>query len=248
VIDFHCHLDLYPDPQKVAATCIDHCLFVLSVTTTPSAWQGTSALAIGTTQIRTAIGLHPQLSHERAAEMPLFEKFLAQTSFVGEIGLDGSPKFAAHMLTQRTVFDNILRSCASAGGRIMSIHSRLSASPVLDLLQRHPNAGVPVLHWFSGTQSDLRRAIKLGCWFSLGPAALRSKKGRELAAMMPQDRVLTESDGPFTQIDGVTMMPWDARHAIPILADLWCTPANDTEEMVKDNFKALLKLTTDVHG
>lgn len=45
MIDFHAHLDLYPDPHTTLRQCVADRLYVLSVTTTPSAWPGTSALA-----------------------------------------------------------------------------------------------------------------------------------------------------------------------------------------------------------
>jgi len=245
VIDFHCHLDLYPDPHDVAAQCAARGLYVLSVTTTPSAWRGTTALENGAHRIRTALGLHPQLAHERATELPLFDELLGQTRYVGEIGLDGAPEFAAHWSTQRAVFTQALDACTRAGGRILSIHSRRAAAAVLDLLASHTGAGVPVLHWFSGSQRDLKRAILQGCWFSVGPAMLRSRRGRELAALMPRDRVLTESDGPFAQVGGVALMPWQVRDALLVLADLWCTSAADAEKAIQDNLKALRKLASD---
>lgn len=45
MIDLHCHLDLYPDPQAIVAECVRRRLYVLSVTTVPSAFEGTAALA-----------------------------------------------------------------------------------------------------------------------------------------------------------------------------------------------------------
>jgi Tat protein secretion system quality control protein TatD with DNase activity len=92
--------------------------------------------------------------------------------------------------------------CGSVGGRIMTIHSRRAAGPVLDALASRADAGVPVLHWFSGSRRELQRAIDQGCWFSVGPAMFNGERGRGLAAMMPRDRILTESDGPFAQIEG----------------------------------------------
>jgi TatD DNase family protein len=65
MIDFHCHLDLYPNPQRLVEDCRKHGTYILSVTTTPSAWKGTNALANEATRIKTALGLHPQLAHQR---------------------------------------------------------------------------------------------------------------------------------------------------------------------------------------
>src|SRR4051794_11064746 len=96
MIDFHCHLDLYPDPHAVARACVERGLYVLSVTTTPSAWIGTEALAGGAARIRTALGLHPQLAHQRKGELVQFEHRISETRYVGEIGLDGAPEFKQH--------------------------------------------------------------------------------------------------------------------------------------------------------
>ena len=65
-------------------------IYVLSVTTTASAWEGTAALAHGCPRIRTALGMHPQLAHERKHELPLFQRLIEKTDYVGEVGLDGS--------------------------------------------------------------------------------------------------------------------------------------------------------------
>jgi hypothetical protein len=92
MIDLHCHLDLYPNPAAVAKECARRRMYVLSVTTTPSAWKGTNALATGANRIRTAVGLHPQLARERKGELDQFERLIQETRYVGEIGLDGTPE------------------------------------------------------------------------------------------------------------------------------------------------------------
>jgi len=131
VIDFHCHLDLYPDPAGVIDDCRRRGLYVLCVTTTPTAWKGTSALAEHAPRIRTALGLHPQLAHERRGELPLFDELLPQIHYVGEVGLDGAPESRPHWHAQVAVFEHILATCSAAGGRIMSLHSRRASDAVL---------------------------------------------------------------------------------------------------------------------
>jgi TatD DNase family protein len=243
VIDFHAHLDLYTDPKTIAKEIVERGMYVLSVTTTPSAWKGTSTLATPGSRIRTALGLHPQIAHERVGELPLFDLHLHETMYVGEIGLDGGPEFKQYWQTQLTVFDHILNACRLAGGRIMSIHSRRAAPAVLDRLVAFPGAGTPILHWFSGGKRDLQRAIDIGCWFSVGPAMLISEKARALVRAMPRDRVLTESDGPFAQIGGVSAKPWDVSLAIAQLADVWGgITQEETERQLSSNLRRLLSL------
>lgn len=239
MIDFHCHLDLYPEPRAVVAECQARGMSVLSVTTTPSAWKGTTALSTGKTGIRTALGLHPQIAGERKSELGLFDRWIASAEFVGEIGLDGAPEFKSTWNSQILVFEHILESCQAAGGRPLSIHSRRSASEVLDRLEQWPGAGTAILHWFSGNQAELRRAIALGCWFSVGPAMLSSDKGRLLASRMPKDRVLTESDGPFAQLNGRSAMPWDVELAVAGLAAIWKAPQEDVERILLSNLERL---------
>jgi TatD DNase family protein len=207
VIDFHCHLDLYPEPASVADRCHKEGIYVLSVTTTPMAWEGTKRLE--RPRIRTALGLHPQLAHERKSELALFDRLLPQARYVGEIGLDGAPEFKPHWNDQLHVFRHVLESCSNAGGRILSVHSRRAASQVLGELAAYPTAGTPILHWFSGTVRELACAIEGGCWFSIGLPMLNTKKGRSFIERMPPERVLTESDGPFARVDERPAMPWD---------------------------------------
>jgi TatD DNase family protein len=240
VIDFHCHLDLYPNPAEVRDECDKRGMYVLSVTTTPSAWRQTSALSADVKRIRTSLGLHPQIAHERLNELTLFDELLASARYIGEIGLDGGPEFRPHWQTQLKAFEHILTRCSEAGGRIMSLHSRRASRAVLDSLESFPMAGTPVLHWFSGSPRDLDRAIRLGCWFSVGPAMLASENGQALAARMPRERVLTESDGPFAQINGETVMPWHVERSISDLARLWSLSPTEGEDLLESNLRSLL--------
>ena len=240
MIDFHCHLDLYANPAAVVDDCRRRGLYVLSVTTTPTAWHGTSALAGDAPRIQTALGLHPQLAHERSGELSLFDELLPQVRYVGEIGLDGGPECHRHWHIQVAVFEHILTKCSAAGGRIMTLHSRRASRAVLDRVQEFPDAGTFVLHWFSGSSRDLDRAIKLGCWFSVGPTMLKGERGRALAARMPRERVLTESDGPFARLDGASALPWQAHLALDGLSRLWSLPPETVDQMLLENLRKLV--------
>jgi TatD DNase family protein len=240
VIDFHCHLDLYPDPAAVRDECSKRGMYILSVTTTPSAWRQTSALSADVKRIRTGLGLHPQIAHERQNELTLFDELLPSAPYVGEIGLDGGPEFRQHWQAQVDAFEHILARCSEAGGRIMSLHSRRASRAVLERLETFPKAGTAVLHWFSGSARDLDRAIRLGCWFSVGPAMLAGQSGQALAARMPRERVLTESDGPFAQIKGEAVMPWHVDGSISDLARIWSVSPSDAAGILDSNLRSLL--------
>jgi TatD DNase family protein len=236
-IDMHCHLDLYSDPFDVVEECKKRDLYILSVTTTPKAWEVTNNLSAKGEKIRTALGLHPQLAHQRAAEIELFDALLPEVKYVGEIGLDGGANFKEYWLTQLKIFRHILSRINREGGRIMTIHSRASASAVLDELDGIE--GIPILHWFTGTKRELNRAIDMGCWFSVGPAMLQTKKGNELVSIIPRKRVLTETDGPFAKYNAKPLMPWDVEIAFSQLSCCWGVSEYEARQQVKHNLKEL---------
>ena len=239
MIDFHCHLDLYPEPVDVAARAKDEGHYILSVTTTPKAWRGTSKLTTGAPRIRTALGLHPQVAHERYGELALFEGLLPEARYVGEVGLDGSPESRSHHDIQMHCFERILAACASSGGRGLTVHSRGAVDEVLDTLSRYPEAGTPVLHWFAGTKRQLERAVAIGCWFSVGPAMVRGRKGCELLALMPPERVLTETDGPFARAGRGPLMPGQVADAVTACRQAWATDVAHAQTILSRNLRNL---------
>jgi len=241
-IDMHCHLDLYPDPKRQAEEIDRSGAYVLSVTTTPSAWLQTQALASTYPRIKTALGLHPQLVGERQGELALFDRLLPQARYVGEVGLDGADEYRSFWPQQVDVFDHVLRSCLNAGGRILTIHSRNAATPVLQALESHRGFGVAILHWFSGTKAELLKAVEMDCWFSVGNAMVRGKKGRDLVALMPVDRVLTETDGPFAKSRQRPLQPAECDEVIAFLAELWGMQAPMVKTKLLENFRSVVSL------
>jgi TatD DNase family protein len=234
--DAHCHLDLYPDPRAACAQAAR--VPVILVTTRPSAFENACALAAENPSVHPALGLIPQEAAALEAELPLFLDLLPRARFVGEIGLDGVSPDPAGRAAQSRVFAAILDACAKAGGKVLSIHSRRAATPVLDALAAHGAAfpGTVILHWFSGNAAELGRAADVGCFFSVNPAMVKSAHGRALVRGMPRDRVLLESDGPFVAVDGRPAAPADGGLVVAHLAGLWGMGRQAAEALVDGNF------------
>lgn len=241
MIDFHGHLELYRDPVAEAERCALEGIEILSVGTTPSAFRGTLRIGKKHQNIRSALGFHPHFAAQRMAELAMFDEFLPEARYVGEVGLDGAPEHRKSWNQKVRVFSHILRQCASVGGRLISIHSRRAASDVLDLLERHRSSGTPVLHWFSGTQEELSRAFEIGAWFSVGPAMLRCNRGRDLAAAMPQNRLLTETDGPFATIQNRPLAPGEVQRACIVLGEIWGCDLEAAKALLQSNLHDLEK-------
>jgi TatD DNase family protein len=101
--------------------------------------------------------------------------------------------------------------------------------------------GAVVLHWFTGSKSEARRAAALGCYFSVNAEMTRSDRGRALVVDLPMTRILTETDGPFTHIDGHPAEPTDIRVTTDIIARVRNVPAHEIAGTVQANLRALLR-------
>lgn len=241
-VDFHCHLDLYPDYEAAVARAEAARIYTLTVTTTPKAWIRNHELTRSTRFVRAALGLHPQLVAERAGELPLWEHHLPETRYVGEVGLDAGPRFYKSIEAQKEVFRKILERCAQAGGKILTVHSVRSVPLVLEMVERYlpRDRGTVVLHWFTGSKSEALRAVALGCYFSVNAAMIRSERGRAVVAALPMDRLLTETDGPFTKVGGRPAEPLDVRAAAEAIARVRNLSIETVTQDVHNNLRTML--------
>ncbi|HBO5519357.1 Qat anti-phage system TatD family nuclease QatD [Pseudomonas aeruginosa] len=241
-VDFHCHVDLYNDHEALIAECDRERVATLAVTTTPKAWPRNRELTQRSPYVRVGLGLHPQLVAERAGELPLFERYLPDARYVGEIGLDAGPRFYSSFEAQERVFERILRACAEQGDKILSIHSVRTAGKVLGHLERAlpPERGRVILHWFTGSAAEARRAVEMGCYFSVNEEMLRSPKHRKLVASLPLDHLLTETDGPFVHRDGSPIRPSQVALAVGEIAVVHGLTAEQTAKAILQNLKRLV--------
>lgn len=246
-VDFHCHLDLYPDFEERIAACEDAGIYTLAVTTTPRAWRRNQELTSQTRFVRAALGLHPQLVERHGDEIAEFERLLPEAKYVGEVGLDATPSHYRSFEHQKAVFRRVLEGCAREGKKVLSVHSARAATPVLDMIEAHIPRGraCVVMHWFSGSKSEARRAVALGCWFSVNAVMLENVR---LAAIVkseiPRDRILTETDGPFIRGRNGAVKPGEVDVTIEQLARLIGSSAEETSAAISDNLASLLSTSS----
>ncbi|SJM48998.1 Putative deoxyribonuclease similar to YcfH, type 4 [Brevundimonas diminuta 3F5N] len=162
------------------------------------------------------------------------------------MGLDAGPRFYRSFETQKEVFERVLTACARAGDKVLTIHSVRSAKAVLDMIEQHlpPQQGTAVMHWFTGSASEARRAVDMGCYFSVNHEMLANPKHAALVKNLPLDRLLTETDGPFTALGERPAKPSDVRTAISKLALLLERSEDVVAELLIANLKRLLSLRT----
>ena len=204
--DAHVHANLMDSPLNVARSSNEAELGLFTCGVTPHDYL---ELVPQLTQdnIRVGLGAHPwYISDGRVTEkdIELLLELMGETPYLGEIGLDFSFRYCVDGLQELQVkaFTKICARAAelSRNGqpRVLSMHTVRSVNAVLDILEQTgaSQACVPIIHWFSGSSDELQRAIKLGCWFSVGEMSLKTKRGREYAKVYPKDKLLTETDLP----------------------------------------------------
>src|SRR6266481_1014966 len=241
-VDFHCYIDLYPDPAAMIATCERNRIVTLAVTTTPKAWLQNSRWTTESLYVYPAVGLHPELVAERYRELPELEEYMKESRLVGEVGLDGSPQHRKSWSMQEEVFVRTLTGAQRLGGRVVSIHSRRAASEVVKCIEEHttPDRVLPILHWFSGSIADARKGIDLGCYFSINHRSLDNEAGMALIRSLPEDRLLTATDAPFTSIGDRQAEPADVIAMVERLAAVRDVPVPEMTRLIMINAQRVL--------
>ncbi len=237
-MDFHCHLDLYKKPLDILEEVKRRDTFVLAVTTSPRAYIKTAEYFRTADNVFVAVGLHPELIAERSNEKGLFFECMERCEILGEIGIDGSTRARGSLSLQKEFFAEILRRADKSDGKIMSIHSRGAVKDVLELIYKYKGASIPILHWFTGTPQEAEQALEIGCWFSINPNMCSTKSGKEVISKIPFERMLPETDAPFSQRGGEPYMPWDDTVA-SYIANSHEISIDDVNARFEENMKQL---------
>ena len=134
LIDTHCHIHHYENPQELLGKLNAQKIRVHLVTVKPQEYDECVRLTADSPLVTPCIGMFPLFVKECQDEMPLFWERLERTRYVGEIGLDYTVEDEAELSLQKRVFQEIISKCHEYGDKVLSIHSRRSAEDVLTVI------------------------------------------------------------------------------------------------------------------
>lgn len=163
---------------------------------------------------------------------------------IGEIGLDYHYDFAPKSV-QREVFAAHVALAVDLG-RPVVIHTRLASNDTVAVLREAgPGRVRGVMHCFSGTSAEAREALDLGFYISLSGILTFPKAAelREVAKLVPVDRLLIETDAPFlapVPYRGRRNEPAWVRATLETLAVVHQRSADEMSQQVAANFHALI--------
>ena len=231
-LDFHAHID--PAIPIHDLDRLESC--IVAVTRTTNDYKTTLSRPHPSTL--WAVGAHPSLAtvHKRFDKSE-FEAALSRTAIVGEVGLDGRSS-ASLELQLRTL--NAIFEATSRRPRLMTVHSSFATMALLEVLEHRRPRGV-VLHWWSGDQEQTKRALDLGCYFSINFAQTRNPS---IVDILPADRVLTETDHPFgDRLQPGLRLPGVVAEVEKYLAKSWSMDIQTTRRQIWQNLKVLATST-----
>ncbi len=145
-----------------------------------------------------AVGVHPHEAEDVSEdylsvlkELSKHEKAVA----IGEIGLDYHYDFSPRDIQKKVLCQQI--ELAQELSLPVILHDREAHGDMYEILEKYRPLGV--MHCFSGSAELMKQSVKLGLYIGLG-GAVTFKNARvplEVAAQVPLDRLLLETDAPY---------------------------------------------------
>ena len=204
-VDTHCHLDLEPLASSVAAVLerarlagVQRCL---TIGTTLEASRANVRLAHRYPQLAAAVGAHPHEAEGVDEAMLAAIDLLAADPVVvaiGEVGLDYYRQHASSVNQVRAFRDFL--TLAQRRSLPLLIHCRNAYDPLLEVLKQDAQQPVHgVIHCASGPPEFIEDALQLGLHISFaGNVTFPNAQAlRALVELVPDERLLLETDAPF---------------------------------------------------
>lgn len=253
LVDSHCHLD-FPDfadelDQIVARAGAAGIARIVTISTRVRQRDKLLAIAEKFPNVFCSIGTHPHHAHEEldvtSADLVAYTRH-PKVVALGEAGLDyhydNSPRaaqeqgFRAHIAAARET------------GLPLVIHAREADDDVAAILREEMQQGQfpAVLHCFTGGRALAFTGIELGLYVSFtGILTFKASTAlREIAAALPADRILVETDAPYLapgKLRGKRNEPSYVVETAKVLAETRSVGFEDIARQTSDNFFRLFR-------
>ena len=253
-IDTHCHLDedaFAQDCTEVIQRAVDSGIVaMLAIGITLQSSRRVVELAERFPQVYATVGLHP--NYVSAADPGDWNQIveLARCPKVVGLGETGLDKYWDHspLDLQAEYFDRHIE-LSNQSGLPFIVHSRESEMEVVEQLRTHaaqkPLNGV--IHAFCGSAETAKSCLELGMYLSFGGMVTfkKNEAQRQVAATIPADRILIETDAPYlapTPFRGKRNEPAHVRLTAACLAEIRGVSNEEIASVTTANARRLFKL------
>jgi len=245
-IDSHCHIN-FPDlsgklPEIFDLMRQNRVSHALCISVELERFPDILALAESHPNVYASVGVHPD--HEDCTE-PTVEQLVALADHprvvaIGETGLDYF-RLTGDLEWQRERFRTHIRA-ARACRKPLVIHTRSAADDTLRIM-REEQAGEAsgVMHCFTESLAVAETAMEMGFYISFsGIVTFKNAVAlREVAAAVPLERMLIETDSPYlapVPHRGRTNQPGYVMHVAEEISRIKGIPAEEVGEITSQNF------------
>lgn len=206
LVDSHCHLD-FPDfaaerDAIVARARQAGIARMVTISTRVRRHDEVLAIAQRYPEVFCSVGTHPHYADEErelAVDDLVARAGAAKVVALGEAGLDYHYDNASREAQEQGFRTHI--GAARQTGLPLVIHTRDADADTARILEEEMDRGAfaAVLHCFTGGPELARRAIALGHYISFtGILTFKASAAlRQIAAALPADRILVETDAPY---------------------------------------------------
>jgi TatD DNase family protein len=206
LVDSHCHLD-FPDFQGELDAIVGRAreaglVRMVTISTRIRRHEEVLAVAERYPDVFCSVGTHPNNAHEEldvtVADIVARSRH-PKVVAIGEAGLDYHYDYSPRDAQERGLRNHI--AAARETQLPLVIHSRDADDDMAQILEEETGKGAfpAVLHCFTGGPELARRAIALGLSISFTGIVTFKKSDdlRAIAASLPADRFLVETDAPY---------------------------------------------------
>jgi TatD DNase family protein len=255
LIDSHCHLadeafagDLDTVIARARQAGIQKALCILAAGDAAEAARAARLRALWP-EAEFGIGIHPHRAAEHGGRVDEALACVRQgiasegARALGEIGLDYHYDFSPRDV-QRHLFGAQLE-LARALALPVILHTREATEDTFEMLQRDGAGLRGVFHCFTGDRAMARRALDIGFYVSLAGIVTfpRAAELREVARLVPDDRLLVETDAPYlapVPFRGKRNEPAHVVRVIEAIAELRGVPVTELGAQALRNFEAFI--------
>ena len=244
LIDAHVHLDKYGDllDRALQEIATERIFTVATAMDLPS-YLELQRIAERSNLVLPTFGIHPRRAAEYVDRLSEIGRYIENSPGIGEIGLDFHwVKDSATYPAQRKVLEYFI-AAAREQKKFVNLHTKAGEREILDLLERY-DIKRAIIHWYSGPMDILRALIDYGCYFTIGVELLYSDYIKEIAKIVPDHLLLTETDNPgalrWLKKNDEIGMPTAIKAVVDALADLRKVSRGEIESLVEANFASLI--------
>lgn len=255
MIDSHCHLDMFEDLGEVLDRARERGIRVILTVAADEGAFVPSLHVASQEGIYVSLGVHPHYARE--AKDDTFRRLLDLASHpkvvaIGETGLDFyrdlSPRWVQEDCFRRHI------ELANRAGLPLVLHCREAYDRALEILDDEGGGEVRgVVHCFSADRATAEEFLKRGFFISFsGTLTYPKAEGlREVAEVVPLDRVLLETDAPYLPPQpyrGKRNEPAYVVETLKAFAEIRGLDQGAAEEALEGNFFRIFEKAGGEHG